>query len=253
MCISRFLLFSFLAICTGCSEILKKDRPDALSRQRINNSDKVLYSFTYYGAAYTGDYAGVTVLDSSEVFTRRTIELLPYGYFSAPPKGNELNLIHVDHHRTSASDTSRDPLRAYVMNSGGVQLNVVDYSVTYGSATFDTGLMRYDFDHFTEGPDSLTFHGVTKIFGGHELPSTFSIEKGNVWINDSADYIVLSIAINRVVNIRGRIYKPTSPFEIVPDQPIVGVVTYEFFPRGVIYSTELSDYGVWKNVRQIRE
>lgn len=109
--------------------------------------------------------------------------------------------------------------------------------------------MRYEFDSVTETLDSLTLHGVSKIFGGHVLPATVTFEKGNIWINDSTDLRIRSMRIDRVINKRGNIYKPTDPLVIVPDRPIVGVVTYEFIPRKPIYSTTISDYGVWKQVR----
>lgn len=231
-------------------DVLQGDAPpDASYRQRIRDSEQVLYEFTYYGAAYTGDYAGMTILDSTEKLTRGKIDLLPSGHFCAPPSGKELCMTSISYRRTTEQDTIRAPIKAYAEDIRGTRFRVTEFAQTYGSATFDTGLMRYEFDDLSEGTDSLTLNGVSKIHGGHEMTGTVTFEKGNVWVDDFADHRIRSILIECVINKRGRIYKPTSPFEIVPDRPIVGVVTYEFFPRDTIYSTSISDFGIWKPVR----
>ena len=140
------------------------------------------------------------------------------------------------------------PCSQYSEKVNDVRIEVKKYKETYGSPMI-TGLMSYQFDGIKETDDSLTFFNVVKKSGGQEFPSTVSFAKGNIEIVDSSDNKINHIDITRVIIQRGRIYKPTKPLEIVPDQPVVGTATYCFYPTSPATTSLLSDYGIFKRIK----
>jgi hypothetical protein len=244
-----FLILPF--ILSSCSRArTDEEEPGSLYRQRIENSRYVLYDFSYPGKFVTSsDFSGLTILDSNATFSRSRIEELPCFYFSTKPKIGNLKMLDISNRESSEGDTLLIPTRQYSRIFNGIEVEVTEYNNTYGSATMSTGLMEYEFDNFQETRDSLIFHNVTKKFGGRIFPSTTSFLKGNITVIDSLDNTITYIQIVQAIIGRGNIYKPTSPLELVPDQPIVGFATYRFYPRTKINSRSMSEYGVWKRVK----
>lgn len=243
-----------LTSCDWMGSVPKRtdDNLYGLYRQRIENSDKILYQFAYSGTfVASSDYQGVTILDSIEKFSLDKIVDFPTEYFFTKPKGKFLNLIKINYSSspTTEKDTVLTPVIIYKKNINGTELSVTEYNLTYGSATKNTGLMRYEFDRFKESNDSLTLFNVTKKFGGKEFSENPSFEKGNIKIVENSDKKLVYIEINQPIIGRGSIYKPTSPFELIPNQPIVGVATYEFYPRDSLTTENLSDYGLWRRIK----
>jgi hypothetical protein len=109
--------------------------------------------------------------------------------------------------------------------------------------------MRYEFDRFIESNDSLTLFNVSKKFGGKVFSENTSFEKGNIKIVENDAKKLLYIQIKQPIVERGSIFKPTSPFELVPNQPIVGIATYEFYPRDSLTTENLSEYGLWRRIK----
>ena len=238
---------------TGCNNYTntKNDKPQSLYRQRIANSNLVIYDFSFAGGFVTSsDYTGFAVLDSSISFSKNRIKELPCTYFSARPTSSNFKMIDINYGQnpTTDKDTLLRPRKSYSKKIENVQIDVTEYNDTYGSATTSTGLMEYEFDRFKETADSLTLYNVTKKFGGREFPSTVSFTKGNIKIIDSTNYDIHHIQIDQVIIQRSDIYKPTKPLELVPNQPVVGMATYYFYPRTPIKSTGLTDYGIFKRV-----
>jgi hypothetical protein len=224
----------------------------SLYRQRIEDSNYVLYEFWYLSDfATSSDYGGLTILDSSKTFTRSKIDQLPSSYFQTKPTIRDLKMLDIDFEQnpTSEKDTLLTPIGHYHKKFNDVDFEITKYNQTYGSATMNTGLMRYEFDSLKETKDSVTFYNVTKIFGGTLFPSTTSFLKGNIKVIDSTDSKIQYIQIKKAIIERGAIYKPTSPLILVPNQPIIGIATYEFYPRNILKSTLLTDFGIWKRVK----
>ena len=73
---------------------------------------------------------------------------------------------------------------------------LTEYKETYGSA-IGIGLMKYKFDDFKETDDSLTFYGVTRIFGSKELHAAATFSKGNIRVEDSSNGSISYMAINK--------------------------------------------------------
>lgn len=221
-----------------------------LYRQRIENSNKVLYNFAYSGAFVTNsDYIGVTILDSTENFTLDKIVDFPTEYFKGKPTGNHLELIKLNYIKTTEKDTLLTPVKNYKTKIKDTQLTVNEYNQTYGSATMSTGLMEYEFDNFKETKDSLIFLNVSKKFGGKEFNKNHSFEKGNIKVIEDENNNLLYIKIEQLFIERGNVYYPTSPFELVSDQPIVGMAIYQFYPRNPLTTKGISDVGIWRRAR----
>lgn len=248
--LTYILITVILSACGSTNEV--NEKLDSLYRQRIENSNYVLYEFNYTGAFVTSsDFSGITILDSNETFTKSKIDRLPCSYFITKPSIDNLKMLNIDFGKIprTEKDTLLTPKGQYIKNFNGVQFNITEFNNTYGSATMNTGLMRYEFDSLKETKDSLTFYNVTKIFGGKFFPSTTSFLKGNIKVVDSKDNRILYVQIEQAIIERGNIYKPTSPLELVPNHPIVGSATYKFYPRTAINSKTLTDFGIWKRVK----
>jgi len=252
--ITYILVAFLLTSCNWMGSVPKRtdDNLYSLYRQRIENSNQVLYQFAYSGTFVTSsDYQGVTILDSTEIFSLDKIIDFPTEYFNSKPKGENLDLIKINYGSspTTEKDTVLTPIKIYKKKINGSELSVTEYNLTYGSATINTGLMRYEFDSFEESNDSLTLFNVIKEFGGKAFSENPSFEKGNIKIVENDDKKLLYIQIKQPIIERGSIYKPTSPFELVPNRPIVGVATYEFYPRDSLTTEKLSEIGLWRRVK----
>lgn len=237
---------------TSCSNYTDKkiDKPRSLYRQRIANSNLVIYDFNFAGGFVTSsDFTGFALLDSTASFSKERIKELPCTYFSARPTSSNFQMICINYGQSprTEKDTLLTPSKSYTKKIDNIQIEVTEYNDTYGSAT-STGLMEYKFDSLKETEDSLTFYNVTKKFGGRKFPSIVSFHKGNIKIIDSINNEVSHIQIDQVIIQRGDIYKPTKPLELVSNQPVVGLATYYFYPRTTIKSTDLTDYGIFKRV-----
>lgn len=247
-----FLITIFSSCRSENSENKGRRKLNSLYRQRIVNSNYVLYDFAYSGSFVTnGEFTGLTILKANEPFTESKIERLPGSYFSTKPEIGNLNLVDIQNstNPTTQKDTLLTPAARYTKTFNGVKFNITTYHQTYGSATMNTGLMRYEFDGLKETNDSLIFYKVKTKFGGKTFPSTTSFLKGNIKLIDSSDHKILYVQINQAIIERGSIYKPTDPLKIVSNQPIVGNAIYEFYPKNTIKSTSLTDIGIWKKVK----
>jgi hypothetical protein len=247
----RLLLLApfFLSSC-GLTDS-PEDRLESLYRQRIPNSKYVVYAFNYAGAyATSSDYGGLTFLDSSTVFSRDEIDPLPGAYFVGKPVAGRLHLLVLDYGQgqESPKDTLLTPVREYTRKYHDVAVAVTEYKHTYGSATMDTGLKQYRFEGFQEKPDSLVFYHVTNTYGGPVVPA-MAFVKGNIQAVEFAGDSVAYLEINRAFVGRGSIYKSPKPFQLVPNQPIVGMTTFRFYPRKTVKAGSLSDVGIYKKVK----
>ncbi|TVT43579.1 hypothetical protein FNT36_05705 [Hymenobacter setariae] len=228
-----------------------EDHLDSLYRQRISNSKYVIYDFNYAGDFATSlDYGGLTFLDSSAVFSRDKIDKLPSSYFVGKPVAERFHLLLLNYGqgRESPKDTSLTPVREYTKKYNGVEVAVTEYKHTYGSATLDTGLKQYRFERFQETPDSLIFYSVTNRYGGAPAPA-MAFVKGNIQAVEFAGDTVAYLEINRAFIGRGSVYQSPKPFQLVSNQPIVGMTTFRFYPRKTVRAVSLSDIGIYKKVK----
>lgn len=230
---------------THCSS--PSDRPGNLFRQRIPNSPMVIYKFAYESDfAFTEGYMGMTVLDSSIAFSRGKITPFPADYFSARPTANHLEMVKVNSTTSSPADTLMTPIDYQSNTINGIHVDLTDYRESYGSTPL-ASLSEYQFDSCSETTDSLRFYNVVRRFGARALPSTATFVKGNIRVWSTADSI-RQIDIDQLIIQRGDIYKPTKPFELLHDQPIVKLATYFFYPAHRLPPSRMSDNGIFKQV-----
>jgi len=251
----RFLqMILLLTVFESCNFISgnSEDRLQSLYRQRIPDSKWVIYDFSFAGSFVTSsDYTGFAILDSAVPFSKDKIKELPCTYFAAVPTHSAFEMIDINYGQNPRTerDTLLTPTNRYSKKVGTLQINVTEYKDTYGTATSSTGLMEYEFERMNETADSLTFYSVAKKFGGKEFPPTTSFIKGNIKVIDSVGGNINYIEIDQVIIKRGDIYKPTKPRELAPNQPIVGIAAYRFYPKQETKTTALTDYGIFKRVK----
>jgi len=249
----HFHLYLILFFLTGCGLSggnSSNDKPITLYKQRIANSKYVIYDFYYEGAfVSSNEYKGLTILDSNLTFSKNKIDMLPGDYFEGKPAINNLKMIDITvKGQITEKGTLLTPLKKYSKEFSGLKVNVTEYQETIGRASFNTGLMEYNFKNLKETNDSLILYGIKKKFGGKTFSSTTSFVKGNVKVIESANNNIDHIEIQQAVITRGEVYK-TGTTQLLANRPIVGFATYWFYPKSIISSNALTDWGIFKNVK----
>lgn len=222
-----------------------------LYSQKIKGSNKILYQYDAWGGRDSHQF-GIAILDSAEEFNMSTIAALPGSYFSETPTKDLIKIITVRNgeNLTTPKDTVLNPSNHYSKNIKGIKFDVTEYNDTYGSSPMNTGLMEYEFETIKETNDSLTFENVIHKSGGIEWPSKVSFPKGNITVFEDTTGRVHRIIIEKFISMKGEIYKPTKPLEIVPDQAIIGFATFYFIPKKLLNSSALTNEGIFKHVRK---
>lgn len=244
-----------ITICSlyfSCGRVDESYEVSELYKQQISNSSSVIYYFDAWSKYNDSHKFGCAILDSTEQFKISKIEELPSYYFDGKPTAEKIKLINVifsGENPTTDKDTLLSPKNHYSKKINGHNIEITEYNETYGSATIDTGLKRFNFEKFIESKDSLTFYDV-EWQNGEKLSSKITFPKGNIKIIEDNKGKIININIEQFINKRGAIYKPTNPLELVENQPIVGFATYEFHPQKTTNSRELTNVGIYKMVKK---
>lgn len=222
-----------------------------LYSQKIRGSNKIIYKYDAWGGR-DAHQSGLAILDSAEEFEMSKITSLPGSYFAETPQKEHIKLILVNNgeNPTTAKDTILSPFKHYFKDIKEMKFEVTEYNNTYGSSPMNTGLMEYEFGTIKETNDSLTFEDVVHKFGGIEFPTKVSFPKGNITVFDDTTGRVHRIIIDKFIRMKGEIYRPTKPLEIVPNQPIIGFATFYFIPKKQLKSSVLTNEGIFKQVRK---
>lgn len=247
------MLLSFVLLGSCNMGIGFDNKLTSLYKQRIANSNLVIYEYTYVGGfVSSGSNTGFVLLDSLEEFSlsKAIEEHLPSTYFSSVPSSNRLDLIRIaaPHSPVLESDTFIEPIREYSEPKLRTTVMVKEYNITYGSPK-GTGSMEYEFDSIMETQDSLIFYNIVRKFGAEMFASTTAFPKGNIKAIANDEGKISEIEIKKAIIHRGDIYEPKNPFELVFDRPIVGRATYGFTPTRDVTANSLSDLGIFKRVR----
>ena len=246
-----FILESILLISCGSKT---DDKLVSLYRQRIDSSKYVLYNYVYSGDfLFSGNFEGVAILDSNIKFSRDKIILsgdetnrLPWNVFEAKPAKQTFRIIDINRESPQVIDTCLNPTKIYTETYNNNKFNVREFKMTYGIGFSGC---NFKFDSLRETNDSVTFYNVKKSFCRLEFQSTVSFVKGNIKIIDTGDHKIDHLEINQPFIGRGAFYKPGNPLKIVPNQPIVEIVTYSFYPNKSLLSKSLSDFGFYKRIK----
>ncbi len=222
-----------------------------LYSQKIRGSKKIIYHYDAWGGR-DSHQSGFAILDSTEEFDMSKIISLPGSHFAEVPNKDYIKLIQVNNSEnpTTPNDTILTPSRHYFKNIKGIKFEVIEYNSTYGSSPMNTGMMEYEFETIKETNDSLTFEFVVHKFGGIKLPSRFSFPKGNITLLEDTLGRVNRVVVEKFIKMKGEIYKPTKRLELVPNQAIIGFATFHFIPKKLINASELTNEGIFKQVRK---
>jgi hypothetical protein len=226
----------------------------SLYRQRIDGSKYVLYDYDYEGNfVFTGNFHGLAILDSTIRFSRNEIVIsgektnrLPWNIFESTPRKKAFRMVDIVQNSYNPGDTSLIPIRSYSKTYNNNSFTVTEYHITYGAGSSSSD---FNFDSLRETKDSVIFYNLKCIYCRYKLSSTASFVKGNIKIIDTGDFKLDHIEIQQPFIGRGSIYKPSDPLKLVPNQPIVEIVTYSFYPSKPLSSTPLSDYGIFKQIK----
>jgi hypothetical protein len=245
-------LILFLGLC-GCGLLMAPTfKLQTLYRQRIANSPKVIYDFSFGGSnQFSGDWRGKSILDSTEKFpgvvnSRKAIDELPCCFIVNNLNDQDLKMAGLVRDQPREQDTLLIPFSQIIEKHSGVHISLAQYRQTYGSH-INSGLQRHSFRSFAETADSLILYGVVRI-GGKILPDTISFPKGNIKLVDSADGALNYIEIGELVIEHGDIYKPGQPLTLVHNQAIVDERMLEFYPMTQTAISAFTDYGLYKRV-----
>ncbi|RZL44839.1 MAG: hypothetical protein EOP00_18885 [Pedobacter sp.] len=242
-----FLFLGSILMVYGCNPSWDVN----LYSQKIRGTNKIIYQYDAWGGR-DSHKSGITILDSAEEFNMSKITSLPGSYFAEIPTKDYIKLIRVNNgeNPTTEQDTVLKPSKHYFKNIKGIKYEVTEFNDTYGSSTMNTGLMKYEFEMVKETNDSLTFENVVHKFGGIKWPSKISFPKGNITVVDDTTGRVHRIVIEQFIRMKGEIYKPSKPLEIVTNQAIIGFATFYFIPKKHIKSSALTNEGIFKQVRK---
>jgi len=244
-----------LFIIIGCTLIISGCKPSwdvTLYSQKIKGSNKIIYQYDAWGGRDSHKF-GFAILDSAEEFDMSEITSLPGSYFAETPTKDHIKLINIRNleNPTAPKDTVLKPSNEHSKEIMGINFDIIEYNETYGRSPMNTGLMEYEFDTVREKNDSLTFENVSHKFG-IKLPSNVSFPKGNITIVEDSIGRVHRIIIEKFIRMKGEIYKPTKPLEIVPGQAIIGFATFYFLPKRTLKSSSLTNDGIFKEVKNTR-
>jgi hypothetical protein len=244
-----WLLWIFYGIWNFLSDISKIEYYKVY-RQRIPNSNLVIYDYTWTGNFVTSNIVNAFgIIDSSETFSKDNVDELPCTYFAKTPTNHDFQMINITNSlgAESKKDTLLTPSHTFIKEIDNIIVTTKEYKNTYGSG-LGLGLREYEFDSLKEIEDSLIFYNVTLKDESSESNLTKSFSKGNITVVDSAQGDINYIEVQHLVIKRGDIYPPFAGPSI-PNRPIVGWASYRLYPRRVINSRMLSDYGIFKRVK----
>lgn len=216
----------------GCRNIPKdQEKFSELYRQRLPNSSKVIYYFSYWGSFVTShNYTGYSIFDSTETFTIDKIKKIEGDavlYKDSRNTTRKLILFNGENYKTD-KDT------IVIIN----HKNNVKISEKNSPVNFDPNLgisFRYFFERIIDEADSITFYGVKEDFG-KKLPDRISFKKIGIFV-DQKNNILKQITFKRTKLIK------------IDNDIKIGTETLEFFPKNTIMTSSLPDYGYFKSIK----
>ncbi|PRY88191.1 hypothetical protein BY457_1332 [Marinilabilia salmonicolor] len=200
-----------------------------LYRQLIPNSSKVIYFFRFNSnAAFTDDYTGYTIIDSTEEFSSKDIKELRGGFVNCIGQNNEIQMIKLTWDANFKD--KNDSIGCYVDTFEQVKVRTVEYNSGWAKSN------RYKFEKIEENDKTVVFIGLKKEYGKN-LPDTVSFEKGGMFVYDNAG-LISYIAFSKLMKRKN-------------EKGVVeyGNESFQFYPKDSIFVTDLSDYGYFKRVK----
>jgi hypothetical protein len=181
----KHLLFLMIGLsCFSCNtnNTNKNERLVDLYRQRIPNTSKVIYMFSYAGAFVTSSFDnGKVILDSTETFNwEKSRDKLPFYIENIDIDSNKINCIEfVEFTRSNINGIYKSKYK-------DMEMLVRQYSIKRGS---DMGLF-YHYKSFEASQDSIFFENLTINGFGVNLPDKMGFPKRDFEVQeDSIGYV----------------------------------------------------------------
>lgn len=230
-----------------------------LLRQRIPNSSKVIYKYSYAGEyAWSSSDDGQIILDSTEVFTwEKSRNKLPFHITDIDVQSNEIYCINF----VSQDDGGRKEV--YQKKYGEMKLNIKDQ--------FKRGTRMgffYKYGDFEETRDSIFFENLS-VDLGILLPNRVGFKKGNFTVTeDSCGYVTRFE--NQIISLYPiwEKFQTQDTIDMAYTDSFLGTNRYDLPALSVIYTfniqlkpdstskkRKVSDFGVFKKIvlRRIHE
>ena len=223
-------IISLLIFSSGCDLDL---RLTSLYRQRLYNSNKVIYEYTYHGK-YDSNRFGTVLLDSTMDFSSKRKYRIETGLITKIDSNNVIESLDLSHDINNKFEN--DSIKTERTRYDDLIVNISYYQNKsgWGEKIF------YYFDKLKESKYQVTFYGVEREYG-QKLPDTVTIPKGGIWVRDT-DGIVDYLQFYRLKK-RGKDNSTKSQY---------GSINIKFYPKDTLYVNELSDYGFFKRIIETR-
>jgi hypothetical protein len=259
----RILLIFITIICFACNtnkpavDTNNKDRVlESLCRQRIPNSSKVIYTFSYEGwYAWSSSDNGKVILDSTEVFTwEKSRNKLPFYITSIDMDLKQINGIEfIEPELSNVKGTYKIPY-------GDMEIVVKQYISPRGS---DMGL-SYRYKNFYESQDSIFFENLMIDGFGLNVHSPIGFKKGIFTAEeDSCGYVNrFNFSIISQYPLWERMRSKSDAIDIRDSKELFGRNQIDLPPLSTVYlfniviipdstskKQKVSDYGVYKRIK----
>jgi hypothetical protein len=253
------LVLIFIAIiCFACNTNNTNNNrtPESLYRQRIPNSSKVIYQFSYAGSFVTSSSDnGKVILDSTEVFTwEKSRNKLPFYIASIDMDLKQINGIEfIEPEVTNVKGTYKIPY-------GDMEIAIKQYTSKRGSGM---GLF-YRYENFYETQDSIFFENLVIDGFGLNVSSPIGFRKGIFTVKeDGCGYVnKFEFSIISQYPLWERMKSKSDTIDIrdskdlfgrnqidLPPLSTVYLFNIEIIPDSTSKKQKVSDYGVYKRIK----
>jgi hypothetical protein len=254
------LLIFLATICFACNinkPATDNDRTlESLYRQRIPNSSKVIYAFSYAGAyAWSSSDNGQVILDSTEVFSwEKSRNKLPFYITSIDIDSKKINGIEfIEPEVSNVKGTYKIPYDE-------MEIVVKQYTSKRGS---DMGLF-YRYKNFYENQDSIIFENLEIDGFGVNVPSPIGFQKGIFTVTeDSCGYVnKFNFDVISQYPLWERMSSKSDTIDISDSKYLFGCNQIDLPPFSNVYifhialipdstseKQKVSDYGVYKRIK----
>ena len=209
-------------------------RLTSLYKQRIYDSDKVLYKYTYHGK-YDTSRGGTVLLDSTKDFSSKRKYRIETGLITKIDSNNVIESI--DTSLDKNSDIENDSIKTERSFYDALIVNISYFKIK-------SRLQKnrfYNFEWIKESKHQVTFYGVEYESGKLTEPDSMTFPKGGIYIHDTdgiIDYF--------------KLYSLVREKKDKSDILEYGRIDYTFYPKDTLYVNELSDYGFFKRIKETR-
>jgi len=216
--------------------------------QRIPNISKVIYDYDAWGGRDSHQF-GIVLMDSTEDFEVNKVRNLPISYFTEVPNNSRIHAVSLQ--KAYDDSISLHPVKNQEIRVSDINLEIENYKEYSGYSDAGCFLNEYEFREFKETKDSLYLFGLQKVFGVIlEGKDDVGFQKGNIKLIADSNGKLLRLEIKELFKGKANKHKykkgTTEVIERTENSPIVCLRTYYFKPLKAIYSSDFSDYGIFK-------